>query len=157
LNLLYKINKTTTVVTLLIDVYFKYFIMRILPISRIVIFIVILSSMVTLCEAQSFKRPAAPRQGKNVMKRSPAKKRQVKIKEPRVAVKARKKKEADERKRTRDYKKYVKANRQRSLEIQTPEVRARMKQNMKNARDNYKLKKKNIIANSRKSGRKYRR
>ena len=131
--------------------------MRILSVSRIIITIIIFSFMGTLCEAQSFKRPPAPKQGRNVLKRSPAKKRQVRIKEPRVVVKARKKQEADEKKRQRDYNKYLKANRQRSLEIQTPEVRERMKRNIKNANANYKLKKKNIIANNRKSGRKYRR
>jgi hypothetical protein len=130
--------------------------MRILSVSRFIISVMIFSFMFTLCEAQSFKRPPAPRQGKNTLKRSPAKKRQVKIVEPKVVLKAKKKQEADEKKRERDYKKYVKENRQHALDIQTPEVRERMKQNRKDANLNYKNKKKMIASRSKSAGKKYR-
>ena len=115
----------------------------------------IFTFMFTLCEAQSFKRPPAPRQGKHTLKRSPAKKRQVKIMEPKVVMKAKEKQEADEKKRERDYKKFVKENRQHALDIQTPEVRERMIQNRKDANANYKYKKKLISSRAKKSGKKY--
>jgi hypothetical protein len=60
------------------------------------------------------------------------------------------------RKQKRDYGKFVEGSRKRSIEIQTPEVQERMKQNNKNADANYKIKKKKTAAKSRKAGRKYR-
>jgi len=116
---------------------------------------VILSFTFSICDAQSFKRPPAPRQGKHTLKRSPSKKKQVKIMEPKVVMKAKEKQEADEKKRERDYKQFVKENRQHALDIQTPEVRERMKQNRKEANINYKNKKKMISSKDRKNGRKY--
>ena len=75
--------------------------------------------------------------------------------EPKVVMKAKEKQEADEKKRERDYKQFVKENRQHALDIQTPEVRERMKQNRKEANINYKNKKKMISSKDRKNGRKY--
>jgi len=124
-------------------------------ISRFVISVMILSFTFSLCDAQSFKRPPAPRQGRHALKRPPAKKRQVKIMEPKVVMKAKEKQEADEKKRERDYKQFVKENRQHALDIQTPEVRERMKQNRKEANVNYKNKKKIISSREKKSGKKY--
>ena len=129
--------------------------MKTLSISRFVISVVILSFTFSICDAQSFKRPPAPRQGKHTLKRSPSKKKQVKIMEPKVVMKAKEKQEADEKKRERDYKQFVKENRQHALDIQTPEVRERMKQNRKEANINYKNKKKMISSKDRKNGRKY--
>jgi hypothetical protein len=129
--------------------------MRILSACRFIISVVILTFVFTLSDAQSFRRPPAPGQGKNTLKRSPASKRQLKIREPKVVEKAKKKQTADEEKRKRDYKKYVKENRQRSLDIQSPEVRERMMQNRKNADLNYKNKKKLITARAKNAGKKY--
>ena len=70
--------------------------------------------------------------------------------------KAKRKQDAKLRKQKKDYGKFVESSRKRSIEIQSPEVQARMKQNNKNADANYKTKKKMTAAKSRKAGRKYR-
>ena len=57
------------------------------------------------------------------------KKKQVKVKEPRSVTKAKKKQEANERKLKKDYAASIKRSQKRTIEIQTPEVQARMKQN----------------------------
>lgn len=110
----------------------------------------------SVCEGQSFDRPPAHKLQKNVRKR-PIRSRTIKIREPRSIEKAKKKTEANERKLKKEYAKYVRDNKKRSLEIQTPAVRERMKQNFKNADARYKSKRKNMIARNRDSAKKYRR
>jgi hypothetical protein len=75
--------------------------------------------------------------------------------EPKAARKARKKQEAKERKQDKEYGNFVKNNQKRSIEIQTPEVQARMKQNVKDANARYKARKKTNASRSKKTGRKY--
>ncbi len=69
--------------------------------------------------------------------------------------KAKRMQDAKLRKQKRDYGKFVESSRKRSIEIQTPEVQTRMKQNNKNADATYKLKKKKTASKTRKAGRKY--
>ena len=75
--------------------------------------------------------------------------------EPKAAKKARKKQEAKDKKLKKDYKDFVKNNQKRSIEIQTPVVQERMKQNVKDADSKYKSKKKNNASRTKKAGRKY--
>lgn len=75
--------------------------------------------------------------------------------EPKAAVKAKKKQEAKEKKKKKDYAEYVKGNQKRSIEIQTPEVQERMKQNVKDANSKYKARKKSNANRTKKAGRKY--
>ena len=60
-----------------------------------------------------------------------------------------------EKKLKRDYEKAIKENRERSLEIQTPEVRERMKQNLKNSNTRYKDKRKTNTSRTKKAKRRY--
>jgi hypothetical protein len=129
--------------------------MRIVSTYRFIISVVILLFLFTLTDAQSFRKSPGPKKGNHALKRSPARNKQVKVREPKVVEAAKKKQEVDEKKRKRDYKKYVKENRARSLEIQSPEVRERMKQNRKNADLKYKNKKKLITARSKSAAKKY--
>lgn len=84
-------------------------------------------------------------------------KKKTRLKKPQSAKKAQKKQEAKDAKLKRDYEKFLKENRKRSLEIQTPEVRERMKQNVRDADANYKAKKKSSVARTKKGAKKYRR
>jgi len=88
--------------------------------------------------------------------KNPDRQKKGKIKRPGSAKKAQKKQAANDRKLKKDYEEFVKENRKRSVEIQTPEVRERMKQNVKNANASYKVKKKTNASRTRKAGRKYR-
>jgi hypothetical protein len=77
------------------------------------------------------------------------------IKKPMSAKKAQKQAEAKDKKRRKESDQYIKWNRKRSIEIQTPEVQQRMKQNVKDANARYKAKKKNSTSRTKKAGRKY--
>jgi hypothetical protein len=85
-----------------------------------------------------------------------SRKKKAKIKKPMSAEKAQKEADAKDKKRRKDSSKYIEENRKRSIEIQTPEVQERMKQNVKDANSRYKDKKKNSTAKTKKAGKKYR-
>ncbi|HNR42018.1 MAG TPA: hypothetical protein PKL65_07270 [Bacteroidales bacterium] len=78
-----------------------------------------------------------------------------KIKEPGSVVRAKKKQEKARKRKEKEYAEYIKRNRARSLEIQTPEVRTRMKQNIKEADTNFNNKRKKVEKESRAAARKY--
>lgn len=122
--------------------------------KRLLFFLLIFTFTLTVCEAQSFNRPRTNKLQRNVPK-SPKRSRTIKIAEPRSSGKAKRKAEAVERQNKREYAKSVRANQKRSLEIQTPVVRERMKKNMKTANANYKNKRKMVASSGRKSGKKY--
>lgn len=69
--------------------------------------------------------------------------------------KAKKAQEAKLKKQKKDYQNSIKDSRKRSIDIQTPEVQARMKKNNKNADANYRNKKKKSNSSTRKAARKY--
>jgi hypothetical protein len=81
--------------------------------------------------------------------------KEVKVKEPRKVLKAKKKQEANEKKLKKEYADSVEKSRKRSYDIQTPEVQARMKQNQANTELRNKEKKKRIKEGSKKAGKKY--
>lgn len=130
--------------------------MKLLHFKRLLLPLFILMFSCTVVEAQSFERPPEHKLVKGVSKRPPGKRRQLKVNVPRSVSKAKKKQESEERKRDRDYSKQLKEDRERHLEIQSPEVRERIIQNRKEADTNYKLRKKAVTTKNKKSGRKYR-
>jgi len=83
-------------------------------------------------------------------------KKKTKLKKPVSAEKAQKQAEAKDKQRRKESEQYIKENRKRSIEIQTPEVQARMKQNVKDANASYKAQKKSNASRTKKAGRKYR-
>ncbi len=129
--------------------------MNSLSLKRLLIALLALSFAFSVIEAQPSGK-AVPRQGKAGMNKAPQKSRQARIKKPKSVFSAKKQAAIKEKKKKRDYANYVKANQKRSIEIQTPEVQQRMKQNIKDANSNYKNKKKNNSARTRKAGQKYR-
>jgi len=81
--------------------------------------------------------------------------KEVKVKEPRSVLKAKRKQEANDRRLEKNYEKSVRKSQKRTIDIQTPEVQARMKQNKKDTIVRGKEKKKKVKANSQKAGKKY--
>jgi hypothetical protein len=75
---------------------------------------------------------------------------------PKSVKRTQKKQAANDRKLRKDYEGFVKSNQKRSIEIQTPEVKERMKQNIKNADASYKAKKKHNSYRTKQAGKKYR-
>jgi len=111
---------------------------------------------VSVCNAQTFERSPAPRQNKSIANKGPKKQKVVKVKGPKAAQKAQRKQAAKDRKLKNDYKKFVKNNQKRSIQIQTPEVQDRMKQNIKDANSNYKSKRKSSVTRTKTAAQKYR-
>jgi hypothetical protein len=126
-----------------------------LPLKKLIVPALMLALAIPVCQAQSFDRPSAPKQQKSSNK-GPLRHKNVKVKGPRSVEKTKKDQEAKQSKLKKDYSKYVKENQKRSIEIQSPEVKARMKQNMKDSNAGYKSKHKNSAARTRRAGRKYR-
>ena len=125
---------------------------------RFLILTLTLSFFLVSVEAQSFSRPPVKGQKKGLsalFKKSPGRTKSVKIREPKAAGKARKKQEAKDKQLKKDYNKFVRDNQKRSIEIQTPAVQERMKQNIKDADTRYKNKKKNSSSRTKSAGRKY--
>jgi hypothetical protein len=123
--------------------------------KKLLIPIIFFLLSLVVCEAQTFERYGAPKQGRRVVKKGPVKSKEVKIQLLKSIEKAKKKQEANDKKLRNDYRKFIKWNRKRSIQIQTPEVKKRMKQNIKNANASYRTKKKNSAARTKKAGRKY--
>jgi hypothetical protein len=118
---------------------------------RIFLFIFLLSLLIGSCNAQIFhKNPEKQLFGKTL-----GKKKEVKVKEPRSVLKAIRKQEANDRKLQKEYEKKVKRSQKRTIDIQSPEVQTRMKQNKKDFTMRDKEKKKKVRASTRKAGEKY--
>ncbi len=79
-----------------------------------------------------------------------------KIKKPVSSSRAIKKQKAEEKKRERESQAQLKADRKRHLEIQSPAVRERIRQNKKDTETRYRAKKKAVVSKNKKAGRKYR-
>ena len=129
--------------------------MNILKVKKLFLAALIILLNAAICEAQTFDRSPAPKQNKSIAGKGPLKQKTVKVKGPKAAEKAKKEQAAKKKKQDKDYDKFVRNNQKRSIEIQTPEVKERMKQNIKNANSNYKAKQKSSASRTKTGGRKY--
>jgi hypothetical protein len=105
--------------------------------------------------AQILKKNTSRKAEKELFGKSHGKKKEIKVKESKAVLKAKKKQESNKKKLKRDYDKSIEWSKKRTLEIQTPEVKARMKQDKKDTAKRDKAKKKNIRTKTRKAGKKY--
>ena len=118
---------------------------------RIFLFIFLLSLLIGSCNAQIFhKNPE-----KQLFGKTPGIKKEPKVNELRSVLKAKRKQEANDRKLQKEYEKNVKRSQKRTIDIQSPEVQTRMKQNKKDLTKRDKEKKKKVRASTRKAGEKY--
>jgi hypothetical protein len=116
----------------------------------------ILSLAVCSCNVHLFHKNATRRAERGLFGKSRSKKKVVKVKESRTVNKAKKKQEANDQKLKKDYTESVKHSQKRTIDIQTPEVQARMKQNKKDSAIRDKVKKKKAKRSTKKAGKKYR-
>ena len=114
----------------------------------------IFSFSTALCAAQSFDKPVT-KLTRNVSKKS-VKQKKDRYYGSKSVKRTQKKQAANDRKLKKDYEDFVKSNQQRSIEIQTPEVKERMKQNIRNADASYKAKKKHNSNRTKNAAKKYR-
>lgn len=128
--------------------------MNFLPIKRIILFLLIISFSPAVGKAQSFDKPVT-KLTRNVSKNK-VKQKKDRYYGPKSVGRKQKQQAANDRKLKKDYEEFVRSNQKRSIEIQTPEVKERMKQNIKNADTRYKAKKKHNSTRTKQAGRKYR-
>jgi len=122
-----------------------------LSVRKSLLFIFLLSLALGSCNARFFhKNPEKGLFGKTHRNTN-----EVKVKEPRSVLKAKRKQEANDRKLKKNYEKFIKKSQKRTIDIQTPEVQARMKQNRKDSTVRDKEKKKNVKTSSQRAGKKY--
>jgi len=121
---------------------------------RLLMIFLIMSCTISVSEAQRYKRsirnPERELFGKSLNTK------RVKYRESPSVVRAKKKQAANQEKLKRDYAEYVKNERKRAEEIQSPEVRERMTANRKESELKYKEKKKKRTADGKRTGRKFR-
>ncbi|MBS1231845.1 MAG: hypothetical protein H6R35_683 [Bacteroidetes bacterium] len=127
--------------------------MKNFPVKKLILLFLLLSMTASVCEAQRYKRSTGNPErilfGKSLNTKN------VKYRESRAVVRAKKKQEANHRRQDKEYKAFVKENRKRAVKIQSPEVQARMLENRKEADLKYKEKDKRVSKSSKKAGRKY--
>jgi hypothetical protein len=125
--------------------------MNYLTMRKIFLFLFVLSIAVGSVNAQIFhKNPE-----KQLFGRTHVKKKEAKVREPRKVLRAKKKQEANERRLDKAYDRSVKRSQKRTVEIQTPEVQTRMKQNKKEYVMRDKDKKKKVKEGSKRAAKKY--
>ena len=136
------------------DIYCNYKNMNGLSLKYFFVLFIFVILSHSVCKAQNQRRSIRNPE-RELFGRTLNNKKEKKIKESRGVVRAKKKQEANENKLKRNYTGYVKGSRKQAIEIQSPEVQARMKENRKDAENRYKVKKKKITQNSRRAGKKY--
>jgi hypothetical protein len=129
--------------------------MNILSMKKFSLIILILMLSIGSGSAQIFKKNSSKRAEKGLFGKSLGHKKEVKVKEPRAVLRAKKKQEANDKKLDKDYEKKIRQSQKRTIDIQTPEVQARMKQNKADTEARDKAKKKNVKTTSKKAGKKY--
>jgi hypothetical protein len=126
-----------------------------LSMRKFFLLLLISSMAISICNAQLLQKNGSRKAEKGLFGKSPGRNKGIKVKEPRSVLKAKKKQEANDRKLKSDYDKSVKRSQKRTIEIQTPEVQARMKQNQKDSAIRDKTKKKKVKTSTKKAGKKY--
>lgn len=121
----------------------------------IMLTVLILLSGLQLCNALPVAKVEDGKINNGIVFSPQSKNRKTKIKKPMSVKKAQRLQARKDRKLKRDYEKAIKDNRKRSLEIQTPEVRERMKQNRKDSNSRYKDKRKTNTSRTKKAKRKF--
>jgi hypothetical protein len=111
----------------------------------------LLSMVIGSCNGQLFHKSPE----KALFGKTSGRNKGPKVKEPRSVLRGKRKQEANNRRLQRNYDKAVKRSQKRSIDIQTPEVQARMKQDKKDNIIRDREKKKNIATGTKGAEKKY--
>ena len=122
-----------------------------LSLKNVFLFILLLTLTIRSGDAQIFRRNPE----RQLFGKTPGIKKETKVQGPRSALKARRKQEANDRRLKKNYDKSIKRSQKRTYEIQSPEVKARMKQNKKDYSKRDRQKEKKIRAGTKSAGKKY--
>lgn len=126
-----------------------------LSVKRILFVAIVFSIAILAGNSQSFDRPQVSRREKREAHKGPLKTKTAKVKEPKSIEKSKKQQEVKQTKLKKEYNDYVKKNRKHSYDIQSPEVKTRMKKNDRDSKASYSTKHKQSAKRTRKAARKY--
>jgi hypothetical protein len=129
--------------------------MKVKSVRQLMVFILILTVGISVCDAQNSTDRAPKPERKGFFGLFSGKKSSGKVQSPKSVSATKKEQEKKKKKEDEDYAKSLKESQKRSVEIQTPDVQERMKQNQKEIKDREKAKKKRTSAQTKKAGRKY--
>ncbi len=129
--------------------------MNYLYIRRFILFIFLSIFIVGTCTAQSSHKASPKNPEKGLFGKRSSNSRNANVREPRSVHKAKREQEKNEKRLKKEYAQSVERSKQRSYDIQSPEVKARMKQNQKDTALRNKEKKKKVKESSKKAGKKY--
>ncbi len=122
-----------------------------LSVKKLFLFIFLTSLVIGSCNAQLFHKDPE----KELFGKTRGITKEAKIREPKSVVKAKRKQETNDRRLKRKYEKSVKQSQKRTFDIQSPDVKARMKQNKKDYSKRDREKKKKIRSGTKRAGEKY--
>jgi len=125
-----------------------------LSFHQLLIFLLILIVGISVCDAQPLGTGPVGRSKKGLFGLSFGKKR-ADVKAPKSVNQVKKEQEKKDKKANADYVKSVKESQKRTVKIQSPEVRDRMKQNQKDIKTREKTKKAKASSSTKKAGGKY--
>lgn len=129
--------------------------MKELSLRQFIIFLLIFTIGISVCDAQTSGDRAPKPEKKGLFGLFSGKKSGSKTSSPK-SVSATKKEQAKKKKKADDeYYKSVRESQKRSVDIQTPAVQERMKQNKMETKDREKAKKKRTKSQTKKAGKKY--
>lgn len=126
-----------------------------LYIKKVLVFSLIFTVGISVSDAQDSGSGGGRHSGKGLFGIFPGKKRGSKVKAPKSVNQVKKEQEKKDKKLKEDYVKSIRESQKRTVKIQSPEVRDRMKQNQKDIKAREKTKKAKTSASTKKAAKKY--
>jgi len=126
-----------------------------MSIKQLLLFMFLFILGIGMCNAQTSGRRTQRNPEKSLFGAKSRKVKATKTREPKAVSKAKNKQAKNKEKLKKEYNNFVEESRKRNFQIQSPEVKTRMKQDQKNITSREKARKKNTLNTTRKAGKKY--
>jgi hypothetical protein len=138
------------------SIYYNFPVMNRLSVKHFLVIFVLIFSVVSVGDLHGQGKSRGKSPEKSLFGKSrKVKTKEKKVKEPRGVRKAKKTQAKKEAKLKKDYNNYVSDSKKRAYEIQSPEVKARMKQDQKDIKAREKNQKKKTNSSTRRAQKKY--
>jgi hypothetical protein len=135
--------------------YYKDSLMNSLSIKQLLVLLLIFFMCINICNAQPSGKRGPRNPEKSLFGSKLRKQKAVNVREPKKVRNAKEKQAKNKAKLRKEYYNFVDESRKHNFKIQTPEVKARMKQNAKDITAREKDRKKRTLASTRKGASKY--
>lgn len=126
-----------------------------MSIKQLLVFMFVLILGIGVCDAQTSGRRIPHNPEKSLFGARSRKVKATKTREPKAVSKAKNKQAKNKAKLKKEYYSFVDESKKHNYKIQSPEVKARMKQDQKNITSREKARKKSTVNATRKAGKKY--